>query len=86
MIEKIGEKVSVLSIFNKQLGLAAPKRIKWRNKTYDINKIGYHHKLKEGNKLIHIFSVSNQYLSFRLRLDTDNLHWTLEEVADGFSN
>lgn len=86
MIEKIGEKVSVLSIYDQNKGKFLPKKIKWRSKTYEINQVGYHHRLKEGKKLIHIFSVCSNDLSFKLRLDTDNLSWTLEEVADGLSN
>jgi hypothetical protein len=45
-----------------------------------------HHTIREGRTLFHIFSVSSQDLFFRLKLDTDNLFWTLEEIADGLPN
>jgi len=63
-----------------------PVKLNWQGRTYAIDKLGYHHKLHKGKKLIHIFSVANKNLAFRLCLDTDNLHWNLEEVSDGNPN
>ncbi len=86
MQEIIQEKVSVLTVYDRSNGLVMPKKMKWQGRLYNIDKIGYHHKVKEGNKLIHIFSVCNQTLAFRLRLDTETLQWTLEEVSDGITS
>ena len=43
-------------------------------------------KVKQGKKLLHIFSVSNNSLAFRLELDTETLFWTLQEVSDGLAS
>lgn len=85
MNEIINEKISVIMIFDRNNGTIIPKKLKWQGRIYVIDKIGYHHKVREGKKLIHIFSVANKTLAFRLRFDTETLHWTLEEVSDGLS-
>lgn len=86
MQETINEKVSVITVFDRNRGIVIPQKIKWQGRVYSIDKIGYHHKVKEGKKLIHIFSVANNSLAFRLRFDSENLHWTLEEISDGLTS
>jgi len=83
MSEIINEKVSVISSFNKEKGLVMPRKIRWQGRDYLIKAVSYHHKVKEGKKLLHIFHVTDGSLDFRLKLDTENLHWILEEVYDG---
>ena len=79
----INEKVSVITVYDRNKGTVVPQKVKWQGRVYDITKIGYHHKVKKGKKLLHIFSVSNDSIAFRLSFDVENLHWTLEEVSDG---
>ncbi len=83
MQEVINEKVSVVTVFDRQSGVVMPKRLKWQGKYYEIETLGYHHTVRAGRKLLHIFSVANSALAFRLRFDTETLHWFLEEVSDG---
>lgn len=76
MIQRLSEPVSVL--FN-----STPISLTWSNQTYNITQIGLHHTVRDGRILHHIFSVLAGDLFFRLNLNTDNLHWTLEEISDG---
>lgn len=59
-----------------------PKYMIWKGRNYTINQIGLHHHFREGNTLYHIFSVVSGTVFLRLRLNTDNLFWKLEEVND----
>ncbi len=96
MYFKLNEKVDVVSIYNKlgtgnvlykqSLNGFRPYKIRWRNREYKIVKLGYHHKIKVGSIIHHIFSVASASLAFRLDFDTEILSWTLEEVSDGFGN
>ena len=86
MNEKINEKISVVTVFDREKRIVLPKKIKWQGRVYTIDKIGYHPKVKQGKKLLHIFSVSNNSLAFRLELDTETLFWTLQEVSDGLAS
>ncbi|MBI4067675.1 hypothetical protein HY407_04785 [Candidatus Gottesmanbacteria bacterium] len=82
MSEIIDEAVSVVTIYNKN-GQVWPWKIKWNERIYNTIKIGFHQPLRQGRKLLHIFSVlTDSQTSFRLMLDTETLHWRLSEVVD----
>ena len=83
MITKIYEKVDVLTIYKRDSSQTAPYKVRWNNRTHTIKKVGYHHKVREGRTVYHLFHVSTDTLAFRLRHDPDTLHWILEEVSDG---
>ncbi len=86
MSELINEKVSVLSFYDKNRGIITPQEIVWRNRTYCITKVGNHWSVRQGRKLLHFFSVlSTNSVAFKLILDTETLHWVLEEVVDEYS-
>ena len=87
MRETINEEVSVVMYYSAKKREALPWRISWHNKVYAVGKIGYHHKVKSGDTLHHIFELvhKEQTLWFRLNLDTSNLHWTLEAIHDGLA-
>ena len=83
MIQKISAPVSVVLVFDHRQRKVTPKKIFWDGKVYEITKIGFHHTYRLGLTLYHVFSVETPTLCFRLVLDTDNLHWRLEEISDG---
>lgn len=73
----INEKVTV-GIVND-----IPKYVIWKGRSHNITQIGLHHTFREGNTLCHIFSVTAGTIFMKLKLDTDNLGWRLEEIEDG---
>ena len=85
MREKINEEVSVVMYYSSNKKVALPHLIHWQNKDYAVGKVGYHHAVKEGATLHHIYELvdSDENLWFRLSLNTSNLHWKLEAVSDG---
>lgn len=86
MIQKISAPVSVQLVYDHRLRTVAPRQIFWDGKVIRVSKIGMHHTVREGRTLFHIFSVVSSDLFFRLKLDTNTLFWTLEEIADGLPN
>jgi hypothetical protein len=85
MLEKVNEKIDVITIYKRLGATIFPYKIRWNGRNYLIKKIGYHHKVREGRTVLHIFSVSSDTLAFRLRFDTETMYWTLEEVSDGLA-
>lgn len=85
MRETINQEVSVIMYYSAAKHLAVPYLIHWQNKDYGVGKIGYHHTIKEGLTVHHIFELVDDQAAmwFRLNLDTSNLHWKLEAVSDG---
>lgn len=87
MREKINEEVGVVMYYSPKKRVALPHLISWQNKDYPVGSIGYHHTVRDGQTLHHIFELvdKQESLWFRLNLDTSNLHWTLEAISDGLS-
>lgn len=83
MRNKVNEKVDVITVYNKLGGKVTPYKIRWNGRDYITTKIGYHHKVRTGRQVFHIFHVCSDTLTFRLRHDPDTLFWLLEEVSDG---
>lgn len=86
MLEKISAPVSVGLAFNHTTRRVCPKWVIWEGRTYSIEKVGLHHTFRAGRTLFHVFSVAAKTLFFRLVLNTDTLHWRLEEISDGTAN
>jgi hypothetical protein len=72
----IDESVSVGIVNN------IPKYVVWKGRNYTVDKVGLHHTFSEGKILYHIFSVVAGTVFFRLKLNSENLLWRLEEVSD----
>lgn len=83
MYEIINEKIDVVAIFGRGFLDAKPFRLKWQGRSYTITQIGYKHKLREGQKIIHVFSCTDGATFFELRFDGDDLKWILAKVWDG---
>lgn len=83
MNEIINEKIDVITSFNRSKGIVMPRRMRWQGREYTLTKLTYHHKVRLGRVVFHIFHVTDGNIDFKLKFDPDNLHWTLEEVCDG---
>jgi len=81
---KVNDSVSVSLVFDGKTRKSIPRSIIWKNRIYRVTKLGLHHTYKEGDKLLHVFSVVAGSLFFRLVFDTNTLHWKLTGVEDGF--
>ena len=77
----IHEPVSVITVFNHEKRTDMPKKFLWKQRKYIVTKIGYHHAVREGRTLYHIFHVTDGVSDFRLLFNTENLHWILEEIV-----
>jgi hypothetical protein len=83
MTQKISSPVSVSLNFNHEKCQVFPKWILWNKRLYAVSQVGLHHTYRQGRTLYHVFSVVSQDTFFRLILNTENLHWRLEEIGDG---
>jgi len=88
MKQNINQEVSVVMYYSARKRIALPHLINWQNRDYSVGEIGYHHTVKAGQTLHHIFELvdKERTIWFRLNLDTSNLHWQLETVSDGLTD
>ncbi len=86
MNTKLDTPVSVSLVFDHNKSRVFPKWVVWNKRLYSLTKVGLHHTYRQGRTLFHVFSVASKSLFFRLVLNTENLHWKLEEIADNEGN
>ena len=88
MREVINQEVSVVSYFSAKKRLSLPHTVSWQGREYAVGKIGFHHTVRRGDTLHHIFELVDreETLWMRLNFNTLNLHWTLEIVSDGLAD
>lgn len=87
MREKVNEEVSVVMYYSARSRRPVVHAINWQNKEHLAGELGYHHTIRKGQTLHHIFELVDreETIWFRLNLDTSNLHWTLEAIHDGLA-
>ena len=83
MLEKIDIPVSVSFTFDSEKRRVEPRALVWNGKLHAVRKVGFHHTFRRGRTLYHVFSVASKAMFFRLVLNTNNLHWRLEQISDG---
>jgi hypothetical protein len=81
--ETLDEQVAVLVSFNKDKKYnIRPLRLRWRNRDYNLTNIAHYYRYKEGIKTIHVIAANDGINFFELRVDSENMIWTLGRVAD----
>ena len=80
MAEIIDESVSVNLLSNHIKGTAAPSSLYWRGRRYTLSQMGFHHTMRDGRTLIHVYSMTDGTTFFKLQFDTETLSWKLLEI------
>jgi hypothetical protein len=86
MIQKLKVPVTVISLFDHRKRVYAPTKVIFDGREFDVVKVGYHHTVRDGRTLLHVFSVASHSSYFKLVHNTNTLAWELEEVDDGEVN
>lgn len=86
MYEIVNQPIDMIAIFGKEFNDIKPFKFKWNNKDFIVTKIGYKHKVREGRKIVHVFSVTDGTNFFELRFDADDVAWKLGRTWDGEAN
>ncbi len=56
-----------------------PVTVKWNRQDFRITSVNMVHAVREGDKRVYYFSVSDRTHFFKLRFDTELLSWNLVE-------
>lgn len=83
MSEEIRESVSVVMLASVEHRKAYPYRFKWHGREYKVKEVCMHYTERQKGRLVHCFSIDTGGAVFLLRLDTQTLFWTLEQVEAG---
>ncbi len=84
-VVQINKDVSVVAYYFKNVGRRLkcyPKRIEYDGKSITFKEMGLRHPTKKGQRMIHVFDMSDGSADYRLEFDAQNLTWTLVSIAD----
>jgi len=85
MLETVNEKISVVMVSSKKHNKAYPYKMRWKEREIVFSETTYHHMIREGRLVSHIFHTTDKITDYKLSFDTQNLSWRLLEVSDGNS-
>lgn len=74
------EPVSALISYNAKTNGIMLRKMVWRGREYTFTKLGYHHTVRVGRVLQHIFHVTDGAADFRIRVNTETLEVVLEDI------
>jgi len=84
-IININKDVNVVAFYFRSAGerlRCFPKRIEWDGKRVDFTETGLRHPTKKGQRMVHVFDMTDGNADYRLEFDAEHLTWSLVSIAD----
>ena len=84
-VVQINKDVNVVAYYFKDAGRRLkcfPKRIEYEGKSITFSDMGLRHPTKKGQRMIHVFNMTDGNADYCLEFDAQGLNWTLISVAD----
>ncbi|MEX2007072.1 MAG: hypothetical protein WD877_02840 [Candidatus Saccharimonadales bacterium] len=85
-VVKINKSVSVVAYYFKNAGRRLkcfPKQMEYNGQRITFTETGLAHPTNQGQRMIHVFDMTDGSADYRLEFDAANLTWTLVSIADG---
>lgn len=65
--------------------LCLPRRMLYRGRYYDFSELGLRHPTRKGQRMIHVFDMSDGSADYRLEFDAEHLTWELVSISDNYA-
>lgn len=82
---QINKEVSIVAYYFKN-GLRRlkcyPKRMEYQGRVIEFSETGLRHPTKKGQRMLHVFDMTDGNADYRLEFDAQALSWTLVSIAD----
>lgn len=85
MIE-LSDRVEIITLFKSRgesSGLVMPAKMRWKGKEIAFSELGLRHPTSKGQRMVHIFDMSDGTNDYRLEFDAEMLTWTLVSILEG---
>lgn len=85
-ITEINERVDIITAFyskSPEKTLCIPKKMKYKGREILFTALGMRHPTAKGNRMIHIFDMSDGINDYRVEFDAERLTWTLISMIEG---
>lgn len=81
----LNERIKVIATFGDGLNPCKPLKFKRPNgREIEITEIGLRHPTTQGNRMVHVFDVTDNQADYRIELDAEQLTWRLTREADHY--
>lgn len=81
----LNERIKVIATFGEGLNPCKPLKFKRPNgREVEITEIGLRHPTTQGNRMVHVFDVTDNQADYRIELDAEQLTWRLTREADHY--
>lgn len=83
---QINERVEVIAtyhIVSSDTLICFPRKMRYRNQEIAFTTLGMRHPTKKGQRMIHVFEVSDDANDYRIEFDAERLTWTLVSMLEG---
>ena len=82
---QINKEVSIVAYYFKT-GLRRlkcfPKKMEYKGRIIEFSETGLRHPTKKGQRMIHVFDMTDGSADYRLEFDAAALTWTLVAISD----
>jgi len=81
----VNKEVSIVAFYfkNEQRRLRCyPRRMEWDGKRVDFTETGLVHPTTKGQRMVHVFDMTDDSADYRLEFDAQALSWKLVYIAD----
>ena len=83
---EINDRIEVITRFKSHgnpAGLVMPLKMRWRKQEVIFSELGLRHPTTKGQRMIHVFDMSDGANDYRLEFDAEMLSWTLITIIEG---
>jgi hypothetical protein len=77
-------RVPVIARFRRQddISLCAPVKMRYGSQDITFTKLALRHETTQGQRMIHVFDMSDGTTDYRLEFDAEALTWTLTQITE----
>lgn len=83
---EVNQRVEVVTLFKSSgdpASLVMPAKMRWRKEEIIFTELGLRHPTHKGQRMIHVFDMSDGANDYRLEFDAEMLTWTLISILSG---
>ncbi len=85
---EIDDRIEVITRFasrGEPAYMVMPVKMRWKKQEIIFTELGLRHPTTKGQRMIHVFDMSDGVNDYRLEFDAEALTWTLMTIIEGES-
>lgn len=85
-INKLEKRVDIVATYKSKgdvSGICFPHKMRFDGKEVKFKELGLRHPTSKGQRMVHVFDMSDGINDYRLEFDAERLTWTLVEIMEG---